>query len=394
MTAETARAMLTLPLVERIAVSATTDLDHLVASETVFDLPLAEQRSLRDYHVRRAFAAHLDGCPSYAAFAARRRFQRAAGVGDLGGIPVIPSSVFKSERVLSVAEGEISKWCRSSGTQGTQSLVGRDRTSLERLLGSIRAGVTLIHAWLEDDLEVIHLGPDRSEAGDVWFMYVMALIELLYPTRHFVRGGVFDVTGALARVQELVARGDRHLAVVGPPFRVLELIEAIERSGTQIAGGPSTTVLTAGGWKRFSGQRIERGAFDTRASAAFGLADVSQVRDAFNQVELNTVFIECAAHRKHVPPWVYAAARDPDRLAVQPAGQVGVLSYLDASATSYPCFIVTDDVGEVSEGACPCGREGTTIQVHRRLVTVAQRGCALTLDSGSGAPSRSATESR
>jgi long-chain-fatty-acid---luciferin-component ligase len=79
---------------------------------------------------------------------------------------------------------------------------------------------------------------------------------------------------------------------------------------------------------------------------------------------------------------VYPAARDPDRLTVLPPGEVGVMSYLDASATSYPSFIVTEDVGEVSEGSCPCGRAGTTLQVHRRLVTVAQRGCALTLDSG------------
>jgi len=61
------------------------------------------------------------------------------------------------------------------------------------------------------------------------------------------------------------------------------------------------------------------------------------------------------------------------------------MSYLDASATSYPSFIVTDDVGEVHEGACPCGRSGTTLQIQRRLVSVAQRGCALTLDAGSQA---------
>ena len=381
MSAEILRTEPSLPLVERIAIAATTDLDYLVSSETVFDLPLAEQHALRAHHVRRAFATHLASCARYAAFAQRRRPELPAA--ELGTIPVIPSSVFKSQRVLSVADSEISKWCKSSGTQGAQSVVGRDRTSLERLLGSIRAGVTLIHEWLEDDLDVIHLGPDRQEAGDIWFMYVMSLIELLYPTRHYVKNGMFDAAGALERIQEMAGRRDRHVAVVGPPFRVLELVEAIERSGIRIAGGADMTVLTAGGWKRFSGQRIERAAFDPRVSAAFGLDSISQVRDAFNQVELNTVFIECSAHRKHVPPWVYAAARDPDRLEVLPPGQVGVLSYLDASATSYPSFLVTDDVGEVAEGTCSCGRIGTTLQVHRRLVTVAQRGCALTLDRGS-----------
>lgn len=388
MTAELARAVVPSPPVERIALAATTDLDHLIADDGVFDLPLARQAAVRDQHVRAALHLHLERCAAYAAFASRVGFDPAA-IGELGAVPLVPSSVFKIRPVLSAPEAEIAKWCKSSGTQGAHSLVGRDRTTMERLLGSIRAGVTLIHAWLEDDLEVIHLGPDRSEAGDIWFLYVMSLIELLYPTRHFVRGGVFDVPDALARVRELVARGDRHVAVVGPPFRVLDLIEAIERSGSRITAGPGMTVLTAGGWKRFSGNQIERSAFDARARAAFGLDDGSQVRDAFNQVELNTVFIECSAHRKHVPPWVYAAARDPDRLTVLPAGQVGVMSYLDASATSYPSFIATEDVGEVSEGMCPCGRAGTTLQVHRRLVTVAQRGCALTLDAGAASRGRS-----
>ncbi|HET9627215.1 MAG TPA: hypothetical protein VFP84_37905 [Kofleriaceae bacterium] len=380
MTAEVVRAVAAPPVVERIAVAATTDLDHLIAGEAVFATPLAEQHAMRDHHVRRTLAHHLERCAAYAAFAARRQFTDLPA--DLAAIPVIPSSVFKAARVLSVDEAEIAKWCKSSGTQGAQSMIGRDRTSLERLLGSIRAGVTLIQDWLEDDLEVIHLGPDRSEAGDVWFMYVMSLIELLYPTRHFVRGGVFDAAGALDRIRALAGKRDRHVAVVGPPFRVLELIETIERAGQPVPGGTGMTVLTAGGWKRFSGQRIERAAFDPRVCAAFGLASEAQVRDAFNQVELNTVMIECAAHRKHVPPWLYAAARDPDRLTVLPPGQVGVMSYLDASATSYPSFIVTDDVGEVHEGTCACGRAGTTLQIQRRLVSVAQRGCALTLDSG------------
>jgi len=49
-------------------------------------------------------------------------------------------------------------------------------------------------------------------------MYVMSLIELLYPTRHFVRGGAFEAAGALTRIRELAGKRDRHVAVVGPPF--------------------------------------------------------------------------------------------------------------------------------------------------------------------------------
>jgi long-chain-fatty-acid---luciferin-component ligase len=365
---------------EREVIAATTDLDHVIFGEGMFDLPLSQQRALREVHVREALAHHLACCPAYADFARRQGFVAGADAAVLHAIPVIPTAVFKRRQVISTDAGEVAKWCLSSGTRGAQSRVGRDRMSLERLLGSVRAGITLIDAWEEDDLEVVHLGPDRQEAGDIWFLYVMSLIELLYPTRHFVRHGRFDAQGAIARILEVLERSDRHIGVVGPPFRVMELIESIESSGTRVDAGARMTVLTAGGWKRLAGGQISREALRERVCSAMGLQAASQVRDAFNQVELNTVFVECAAHRLHVPPWVCVMTRDARDLQPQSAGTAGVLSYLDASATSYPAFLVTDDVGTVHEGRCACGREGVTLQVERRLARITERGCSLALD--------------
>jgi long-chain-fatty-acid---luciferin-component ligase len=365
---------------ERVQVAATSDLDHLIYREDVFDIPLPEQLALRDRFVREALAHHLANCPDYAAYSARLAGDLDPQRMPLQDIPVLPTAVFKGHEVISVAADEVMKWCLSSGTRGVQSRVGRDRISLERLLGSVRVGLSLIESWLEDDLEVVHLGPDRQEAGDIWFMYVMSLIELIYPTQHYVRGGVLATEAAIDRVSELLRQRSRHIAIVGAPFQIMELADEIERRRLKICGDDAITVFSAGGWKRLSGSQISRASFDDKVMERFGLRRPDQVRDAFNQVELNTVFIECAAHRKHVPPWVYVATRSPDDLTVQPAGTRGVLSYLDASATGYPAFLVTDDLGVVEEGLCPCGRAGVTMRVERRLTRLAERGCALTLD--------------
>jgi long-chain-fatty-acid---luciferin-component ligase len=366
--------------VENVVIDATTDLDYLISGEVVFEIPLAEQRDLRERHVRAAFERHADISGRYGDFVRRQLGTTDLGSISLGEIPVIPTSSFKQHSVLSVAPEEISKWCVSSGTRGRQSTVGRDRRSLERLLGSIRAGISLIHSWLEDDVEVIHLGPERKEAGDIWFMYVMSLIELSFPTEHFVRRDHFHASEAIERIAKILKEGKQDIVVVGPPFRVQDLADAIERHQTRLDGGSRLSVVTAGGWKRLSGISVPRPEFDERISRVFGLREPTQIRDAFNQVELNTVFIECSAHRKHVPPWVYATTRDADRLRPQAVGTPGLLSYLDASAISYPAFIVTDDVGRVDEGECPCGRSGVTMTVERRLTRVSARGCALTLD--------------
>lgn len=40
---------------------------------------------------------------------------------------------------------------------------------------------------------------------------------------------------------------------------------------------------------------------------------------------------------------------DPETLKPVADGEIGLLSYMDASSTAYPAFIVTDDIGIVKK---------------------------------------------
>lgn len=365
-------------LLEHQSVAATDDLDYTIFTGESLDLPLSAQREMRETFVRTAFYQHIEGCPEYADFVTRLDFDTRHFT--LASIPLIPVSAFKQQTLTSLPAEQIEKWSLSSGTRGTQSKVGRDQTSLERLLGSIHTGMEMLGQWHEDQVDVVHLGPTRNEAGDIWFLYVMSLIELIHPTTHFVNNGQFQSQKAIDSIVETLQHSDQDVIVVGAPFLVIELTEMIERQQLDLAAKDRLMVVTAGGWKRHSGIELTRSAFNEKVCRAFGLNSDAQVRDIFNQVELNTAFVECSAHRKHVPPWVYASTRNADDLGVQESGELGLLSYLDASATSYPAFIVTDDVGRVYEGTCPCGREGVTMEVVRRLTRAAARGCAMAID--------------
>lgn len=371
----------TIPLnacVEHQSLVASNDLDHLIFESKPFDLPLPYQIALRERHVRDAVLHHLQCCREYAAFAEKcglnpQSFQ-------LEEIPVIPSTTFKERKILSVPEAQIAKWSLSSGTRGLQSQVGRDQTSLERLIASLRSGFEMMGTWHEDEVEVLHLGPDRAEAGEIWFLYIMSLIELIHPTQHYVRHEYFDVQAAIRRLLQLQKSEIRQIVIVGAPFRVLEMADALQKNQVNLLAEERLIVVTAGGWKRHAGIEVPREQFHQRVLQSFGLCSPSQIRDVFNQVELNTAFVECEAHRKHVPPWIFATTRDVDTLKVLPTGSEGLLSYLDASATSFPAFLVTDDIGRIDEGKCPCGREGVTMQIHRRLTRADARGCAIALD--------------
>lgn len=353
-------------------IDLTSPVDRLLAgTASVFDLDEREQQRLRTQLVLDAVEYHLERCPPYRAYV-----DRVGWDGDLDNVPVIPTEVFKRNPVLSVAVHDVVRWCDSSGTQGELSTVGRDRLSLERLLGSVRAGLTLIDDWHEHEIEVVNLGPPRVEAGRWWFGYVMSLVELLFPTTHWATRTRFDPDAAVGAVSRLLDEVP-HVGVVGPPFLVLELARAATARGLRC--DERVTVVTGGGWKTRSG-RVTPHELRETVSDALGLASDGQIRDAFNQVELNSVLFECEAHRKHVPVWVHVVARDPRGFRPLPPGETGVLTYLDASATSYPAFIAADDLGSIEAEPCPCGRPGPTLVLDRRILTVEARGCALTLD--------------
>ncbi len=361
----------------RAELDFSTELDDLIFAEvedSILNAPLATQSALTQRFVSEQYRQQVQHCAQYAAFV-QALAPGEAVESDLNRIPVIPTTAFKRAKVLSVPETEIAKWCKSSGTKGLQSLIARDRLSLERLLGSVRLGMGLIGDWYEHEVKVINLGPAQEEAGDIWISYVMSLVELLFDT-----DSTMNIDTAIAKVER--ALGEFEVVfLIGPPFMVNQLLDRLADLGKTIAGADKLYVITAGGWKKHAGGMVSRPALQEKMQAQLGMADMRQYRDCFNQVELNTVFFECDHHKKHIPPWVHAVARHPETLAALPDGETGLLSFLDASAISYPAFLVSDDVGVIRRGPCGCGREAVTVEILRRVEGRASRGCALVIEA-------------
>ncbi|WP_165486024.1 hypothetical protein [Frankia sp. Cppng1_Ct_nod] len=370
---------------------AVHELDALVFSEgSCFEFAEDQERDVRLRVIRDAVALHAERSPLYAGLVERRGFtvERLQDERDLPTVPVLPTSVFKRTLVTSDAGGQVVRTFLSSGTHGRLSLVPRDETTLQRLLGSVRVGLRLLDANEDtdaDDAQIINLGPSRQQAGDIWFGYVMSLIEIISETGHYVVDGRLDLAGAAAHV----ARASRDVGrafVVGPPVFVCALAAYLTERRISVDGS-NITVITGGGWK--SHAALDGPTFTRTAITALGLPDASCLRDAFNQVELNSVLMECAAGRKHAPPWLYPMTRN-ERLEPLSDGEPGLLSYLDPTAVSYPCFIVGDDLGRITPGRCPCGSGGRLVEITRRLDGPADAGCALKMqdrfDLGEASP--------
>jgi long-chain-fatty-acid---luciferin-component ligase len=356
-------------------------LDHVLYNEDdVFHWPLEKRQEIALQLVASSFAQHYANCEPY------RRLCSAERIGpgdvqtweDLQRIPLVPSSFFKHHVLQSVPSSEIIKVCLSSGTQGSQSRVPRDHVTLERLIGTTRTQIDqLLNPWHR--AHIFNLGPDSDEAHDLWFAYVMSILELVRRTTHYVCQGVFSSAAVVADLQ--AHHMDNQAVLVGPPVLFLHLLDYLEQHGIRLAlGGCNGLVVTAGGWKRFDDRAISRQVFSERLADRLGLAGPFQVRDAFNMVELNTVLLECERRRKHVPPWLVVFVRDAATLQILPDGSTGVLSYLDATASSYPGFILSDDFGSLRATPCLCGRTGPTLEIGRRVKRIEARGCALKMD--------------
>ncbi|MFE9913400.1 LuxE/PaaK family acyltransferase [Streptomyces clavifer] len=343
-----------------------------------------EQAELRTRLISEALAHHLEASPRYARFAEAAGFDLASigGPADLARVPQFPTQMFKRAEIRSVPESDCHLFV-SSGTSGTHSNVWRDDTSLQRLAGSLRPesdiwGSLFDGVDLDDEGEMLHLGPPRSEAGGVWISYVLSLVEMFTSTRSYVHDGVLRLGDAANDLEDALGAG-RFVSVSGPPVFVTALLQYMADNGRKAGAADRMVIITGGGWKRDQTGRIDPAELRSRAVETFGLRDGSQVRDVFNQVELNTAFTECEAGRKHVPPWVQVFARSPYDMGVLPDGEVGLLSYLDPSAHSYPCFLLCEDFGSTQTDQCSCGRYGTTVEVQRRISTATHQGCALRL---------------
>lgn len=340
-----------------------------------------EQREEFQFEIiRGAFELHFNNCEIF------RRFCCLQGVTpdevqspfDFHRIPLIPSSMFKSVEIRTGPEERIVKVCCSSGTRGRVSRVPRDDTSLERFIGSIRISADQL-LQLRAEAKVFNLGPGPHETANIWFPYVMSLLNLVRPTENFVSESVFYPKRLLQSLTRLPKTTQPIL--VGPPIFFLYFMEFLSRQKISIdLGARRGIVITAGGWKSFTKEQVERDLFVSQCAERLGIQDPANIRDAYNMVELNTVMFECEVGNKHIPPWLAVSSLEPETLTPTRDYEMGLLAFIDPLPTSYPGFILTDDFGRINRATCECGRSGPTMEFCRRVELAEGRGCALTMD--------------
>ncbi|WP_078325784.1 LuxE/PaaK family acyltransferase [Mycobacteroides salmoniphilum] len=332
--------------------------------------------------VRQAFALHFDGNGFY------RAQCDAVGLtphdirdwADLQRIPLLPVSMFKqagAHVLMTCGLEDVEIEIRSTGTSGVPSVARRDAMTVTRasvgIFGGYRDFFGISHG------AGLFLCPSTAEVPEMGMVKIFNLLTgMLDDHRYVVREYSFDPEEALAQLLSWEGRMTRHL--IGPPFIIARFLKYLELEDIPLTLDPDSLIIMLGGWKQYTGNSISRDDFNEKAQRVLGV-DRTRIRDMYGMIESNMLAIECEHQRKHVPPWCYISIRDVTDATVElEPGKTGGIAILDALNTAYPGFLLSDDIGEVDERDCPCGRTGQTVKFRRRRQGAELGCCAVSIE--------------
>lgn len=340
--------------------------------------------------MQEAVAHHQAHSPYYAALCRREGFTpvQLQGVEDLHRVPHLFVNVLKRHELLSIPREAVALHLTSSGTTGQKSQIFFDADSRDRALGTVDAcfgAMGLVDH--EHPVNYLIFAHDPAQAGqrgttytDHYLTGLAPKAEIWYALRwqEAVGDWAFEPELVNAQLEAFHASG-LPLRVIGFPAFLLRMVHWRAERGLPPLHFPAerSFVLTGGGWKKDEATAIPKELFRREVAEGLGIPEAHQ-RDGYGLVEHGLPYLECEAHRFHVPHFARAIARDPATLAPLPLGTPGFLNLLTPYLLSMPAIsLLTSDLAAVHEG-CPCGRNTATLELMGRLGTRKNKGCAIT----------------
>jgi hypothetical protein len=317
--------------------------------------------------------AHLAGCDDY-----RRIWPAWEGAARVEELPWLHVGLFKHLVLRTAGVTHQRMLLSSATTSGTSSQVALDDKS-----GALQARSS--KAILEDFVgagrrPLIILDDARAlrQRGQVAARVAAALSLIpLASTTTFALDGVRPEETAWNAVEAAIG-GAAELLVYGFTWVLWQrwVQGEMPHDVRESLRGKRVVFVHSGGWKKLEAEAVapevlERALLDHTGAG-------STVVDFYGLVEQNgVVFPRCAAGARHVPRWADVVVRDPWTMAALPPGRPGLLQLINVLAHGAPYHsVLTEDLGQRLDGACPCGRTGPRFTLLGRVPRAELRGCA------------------
>jgi len=314
---------------------------------------------------------HLAGCPEY-----RRIWPAWNGATSAEELPFVHAGVFK--HVLLRTAAVTQRILRSSGTSGAAT----SRIALDEESSALqsRSSTAILSDFIGSEITPL-LVVDHSSAlrqrGEISARIAAAMsLRPLASEIVFLLGRASDPASIQWDVVAEVLRRKSHLRVYG----FTTMLWQAWRSGMPSSVARQITetridFVHSGGWKKLEAEQVTPADFNVALLRDAG--DGSRVIDYYGLVEqVGVVYPLCNAGFRHVAAWAEVVVRDPYTLQPIHDG-VGMLQLMNVLARGAPYHsVLTEDLGRIAAGPCPCGRDGRRFELLGRVPKAETRGCA------------------
>ncbi|RCX16518.1 long-chain-fatty-acid---luciferin-component ligase [Anaerobacterium chartisolvens] len=365
-------------------------LGKLAISPYLFHCEKGEQDKIKFEVIQKSFHYHYEKNDYYRSLCEVSGIspEDIQGIGDFHKIPLIPIRSFKQQEqetqyLLSVPLKTIEHELRSSGTSGTPSVARRDYdtyTIAQMLyIGTYRE-------FLFRDFPTggksagVYLVPSPAEVPDMGMIKGFTLLNFaLHTCGYAVENMKLNCEKAVKFLQQWEGKFTRFL--LSPPFMLSSFVDYLAQNDIRIKLDKHSKIVTVGGWKHHTGAMIPREELDRKCEEYLGV-NKSQIRDFYGLAESNLMAFECENNNKHIPPTVHVSIRDMGNPASEAEdGKEGLIAILDPISTSYPGFILTEDLATLKRDCeCSCGRTSDVMSKIGRAPKSDLRNCALSLE--------------
>jgi hypothetical protein len=318
---------------------------------------------------------HIERCPAYA-----RMWPDWRSAERLDELPYVHVSAFKRLALRSDAPDLVRQrtLLSSSTSGGAASRIALDARSSELQARSSAAILAAVLGASARPLVVVDDARNLRQRGEVSARIAAAMsLRPLASAIHFVLEGD-PSTGKIAW-DKLAAAAGTSPEILAYGFTWIlwtQLARApIPNEAAATLRRTRVRFVHSGGWKKLEASGVDRATFDRALLEAAGAG--STVTDVYGLVEqVGILYPLCEAGFRHAPRWAAVVARDPHTHAAL-VGEPGQLQLMNPLAWGAPYHsVLTEDVGRVVDGDCPCGRAGLRFELHGRLPNAELRGCA------------------
>jgi hypothetical protein len=328
---------------------------------------LAEMRQLTELH--------LHGCPAYA-----KIWSGWKGAEAAEELPFLHVNLFKRLELRTNGPDLVhERTLLSSSTSGSQpSQIALDSRSSRLQARSALAILTDLVGGRKRPLLVLDDARSLRQRGVVSARVAAAMsLSPLATNIHFLLSDPHDpATMKWDLLAELLSSNDDFL-VYGFSSILWQAWVAggMPQNVRAILTGKQINFVHSGGWKKLEALSVERAEFDSALTR--DLHPSSRVVDYYGLVEqVGVIYPLCEQGARHVPVWADILIRDPYTLRAledQP-GQIQSMNVLAYGAPYHS--VLSEDMGRMVPGDCPCGRSGKRFELLGRMPQTELRGCA------------------